>query len=59
MQWYSNTHILLFVPFRDIIRIFSILSMKGLMSLKVDVDYNTYLLFENSRINPEDLEKLG
>lgn len=47
---------LLFIPFRIL---FSMLSIKGLMSLKIDIDYNSCLLFENTKMGPEDLEKLG
>lgn len=35
------------------------LSMKGLVSLKIDTDYNSCLLFESTKMGPEDLKKLG
>lgn len=42
-----------------LIRMFSMLSMKGLVSLKIDTDYNSCLLFESTKMSPEDLKKLG
>lgn len=59
MQCYSNNYVLLFIPFRDTFSVFSMLSLKGFMSLKIDTDYNSCLLFESTRMGPEDLKKLG